>query len=53
MLLQQAEAAQSGPFMENLQHKANIQVYDERFNPLFPPTPAPMGTPAPAPTKGK
>src|ERR1700736_1361677 len=56
MLLQQPEAAQSGPFMENLQHKANIQVYDERFNPLFPPTPAPMGTPAtpaPAPTKRK
>lgn len=56
MLLQQAEAAQSGPFMENLQHKANIQVYDERFNPLFPPTPAPPGTPpssTPTPTKPK
>ena len=49
MLLQQAEGAQSGPFMESLQHKANIQVFDERFNPLFPPTPAPM-TPAPTPT---
>ncbi len=51
MLLQQAEAAQSGTFIESLRQKANIQVYDDRFNPLFPPTPAPAA-PAPAtPTK--
>jgi foldase protein PrsA len=48
MLLQQAEAAQSGTFIESLRQKANIQVYDDRFNPLFPPTPAPAA-PAPAP----
>ena len=48
MLLQQAEASQSGPFIESLRAKANIQVYDQRFNPLFPPPVAPLATPAPA-----
>jgi parvulin-like peptidyl-prolyl isomerase len=47
MLLQQAEAAQSGPFIEQLRSKANIQVYDDRFNPLFPPPAGPL-PPAPA-----
>jgi foldase protein PrsA len=54
MLLQQAEAAQSGPFIEQLRQKANVQIYDDRFNPLFPPTPAPQNmapAPTPAPTK--
>ena len=49
MLLQQAEAAQSGPFIQSLRVKANMQVYDDRFNPLFP-TPAPM-PPAATPSK--
>ncbi len=51
MLLQQAEAAQSGPFIESLRAKANIQIYDDRFNPLFPPTPAPAAPAPAAPTK--
>ncbi|MBV8162776.1 MAG: peptidylprolyl isomerase [Candidatus Eremiobacteraeota bacterium] len=46
MLLQQAEAAQSGPFIQSLRSKANIQIYDDRFNPLFP-TPPPMAPGAP------
>jgi len=47
MLVQQAEAAQSGPFIQSLRSKANIQVYDDRFNPLFPTPPpaAPVTTP--------
>ncbi len=47
MLLQQAEAAQSGPFIQSLRTKANIQIYDDRFNPLFPTPPptAPLSTP--------
>jgi hypothetical protein len=57
MLLQQQEAAQGGPFIEQLRTKATIQVYDDRFNPLFPTTPAapPAQTSAsPAPSaKGK
>jgi foldase protein PrsA len=49
MLVQQAEAAQSGPFIQSLRSKANIQVYDDRFNPLFP-TPPPAA-PVTPPTK--
>jgi foldase protein PrsA len=48
-LVQQQEAAQGGPFMEQLRSKANIQVYDSRFTPLFP-TPAPMQMPSAAPS---
>ncbi len=48
-LLQQAEAAQSGPFIQSLREKAKIEINDPRFNPLFPPTPAPMGA-SPTPT---
>jgi foldase protein PrsA len=47
MLLGQQEAALSGPFVQNLRDKANIQVYDQRFNPLFP-TPAPAMSMPPA-----
>ncbi len=53
MLVQQQEAAQGGPFIEQLRSKASIQVYDDRFNPLFPP---PTGAASPAPVatgKGK
>jgi hypothetical protein len=35
--------------MEQLRSKANIQVYDSRFTPLFP-TPAPMQMPSAAPS---
>jgi foldase protein PrsA len=49
-LMQQQEAAQSGPWIEQLRQKANIQIYDDRFNPLFPPSTT--GTPpSPAPAQ--
>lgn len=52
-LMQQQEGAQGGPFIEQLRQKANIQVSDARFNPLFPPPQGMPGmTPTPAP-KGK
>jgi parvulin-like peptidyl-prolyl isomerase len=51
MLLQQQEAAQSGPFIEQLRTQANIVVYDDRFNPLFPPPAGMPATPAPSTSK--
>jgi foldase protein PrsA len=48
-LMQQQEAAQSGPWIEQLRQKANVQVYDDRFNPLFPPSTAGAAA-SPAPT---
>lgn len=49
-LIQQQEASQGAPFIQQLRAKANIQVYDDRFNPLFPPpVSAPMGA-SPAPS---
>jgi foldase protein PrsA len=49
-LTQQQEASQGAPFIQGLRAKANIQVYDARFNPLFPPpVTGPMGgSPAPS-----
>ncbi|HXW50688.1 MAG TPA: peptidylprolyl isomerase [Candidatus Acidoferrales bacterium] len=47
-LVEQQEAAQGAPFIQQLRDKANIQVFDDRFNPLFPPPAGmPMGTSAP------
>lgn len=49
-LVQQQEASQGAPFIQELRNKANIQVYDDRFNPLFPPPQAAGMTPSAAPT---
>jgi foldase protein PrsA len=49
-LVQQQEASQGAPFMEQLRAKANIQVFDDRFNPLFPPPAAPAMSPSAAPS---
>ncbi len=47
-LVQQQEASQGAPFIQQLRTKANIQVYDDRFNPLFPPPVTGMPTAAPS-----
>lgn len=49
MLMQQQEAAQGGPFIQQLRAKANVQVFDSRFTPLFP-SPPPMQMPSSAPS---
>lgn len=49
-LVQQQEASQGAPFIEELRNKASIQVYDDRFNPLFPPPQAPAMAPSAAPS---
>jgi len=49
-LVQQQEASAGAPFIEQLRNKANIQIYDDRFNPLFPPPQSPGMSPSAAPS---
>lgn len=56
LLRQQQEAPLIGPFLQNLQAKANIQINDPRFAGLFPsppPAAAPPAASAPAPAATK